>query len=412
MCGIIALRYNNDVNTSKHNENNDALRKKVNAIFNNQISRGIRGGGMCVKTTNKQGKVEFYRARDEDAKHLFNESQQKFSTLKKDDIVLLHHRYPTTNDNGKTTTHPFMNENKDISLIHNGTISNHEQLYEELTNKGHVFESQTEKGITDSEVILHEFEEGLEGKRTAKAITKSLERLHEKLEGMFAIAITMKGSNKIWLTKNYNPIIVYKDRYAFYASSEYPENHGFEKITTLNSGEIGYIDEKGYTKITEVIEEYHDRGIVDDSEVEGFGRYNNLNDEVERELAKERNELICYTQIPTIVDDMMEDATLIVHDSKKKTSKKARGTYLMREFDTLLNHYSEKLKDENLETERMFIKYEEHIEKLEEEIKRMKLEITEMEYDFAEKMADMGYYNYYEEIEEMRAYNEGFKKYY
>lgn len=420
MCGIIALRYNNEIKESKNNEQNQALRKKVTTIFQNQISRGIRGAGMSVKTKEKN-KVVYYRARDESATHFFYNSEQKFATLKEGDLVLLHHRYPTTNDNGAETTHPFMNEEKTISLIHNGTINNYETLKTELEQKGHTFETDLGKGITDSEVIIHLFEEGLQGKTHEKAIIEALEYLHERLTGGYAVAITMKGSDKIWLTRNNNPIEVYSDRYATYASSEKPEGEGFVTEKTLADGEIGYIHKGGYEtiKIITKTSNKHNynldrnnwgygQGISDDdTETEGFGKYGEeLNENIDEELKKEREKLRCYTDFENIIKDMMEDITTDIYKSKEQVKKKNRGNYLAKHLWETLQHYTKKLKEESQKTEEMWVSYEEHIDELEERIREQQQEIRNLEMDYAEWKANFFTGNEWESYdEEIRGYN-------
>ena len=74
-------------------------------------------------------------------------------------------------DLSKSATPPLSNEDDTIWIVFNGEIYNFIQLRKELGDKGHVF-----KTLTDTEVILHAYEEwGI--------------RSPEKLRGMFAFAI-------------------------------------------------------------------------------------------------------------------------------------------------------------------------------------------------------------------------------
>lgn len=51
-------------------------------------------------------------------------------------------------------THPFLNEDKSIALIHNGWIHNYEPIKKKLQDEGHVFTSKS----VDSEILLHMYE--------------------------------------------------------------------------------------------------------------------------------------------------------------------------------------------------------------------------------------------------------------
>lgn len=382
MCGIIALKYIKQID-SKNNENNQALRKKVLAIYENQKSRGTMGGGMSIKRK-ENGKVKYYRARNNDSEEFFQNSKQKFQALKEEDLVLMHHRYPTTNNNGSKTTHPFMNETKDISLVHNGTLHNYWQTQQRLEREGHNFESKTTTGITDSEIILHLFEERLEGKRSDKAIKKSLERLEKELQGSYAIAITLTGSNKIWLATNGNPLEIYSDRYAIYASSELPANYselGFKIEHSMSKGEIGYMSETGYEQVKEPtkyeIKEY-------EYEYSNL-HYGNNNSRLitYEENENDTTEPLNYSNIPTILDQLREIITETILETKTLSKKKQYKT-LTKKLDEILETYIEKINEENQRVEQIIQENEQYIEELGEEIKTRITDYNELEADYAE----------------------------
>jgi len=71
-------------------------------------------------------------------------------------------------DNG---SQPLYNEDKSLALIFNGEIYNYKSIKAQLTEKGHIFTTET-----DSEVLLHGFEEWQEN-------------LLNRLRGMFAFVI-------------------------------------------------------------------------------------------------------------------------------------------------------------------------------------------------------------------------------
>lgn len=79
---------------------------------------------------------------------------------------------------------PILNEDKTIAVIFNGEIYNYLILKEDLLKNGHIFNSKT-----DTEVIVHLYEE-------------VGEKVFEKLNGMFAIAIWDKRKKKLILGRD------------------------------------------------------------------------------------------------------------------------------------------------------------------------------------------------------------------
>ena len=80
---------------------------------------------------------------------------------------------------------PLYNEDGTLVLMFNGEIYNYRTLREELLEKGHVFATQT-----DSEVLVHGFEEWGEGLLT-------------RLRGMFAFAIWNTQDHSLFLARDY-----------------------------------------------------------------------------------------------------------------------------------------------------------------------------------------------------------------
>lgn len=72
--------------------------------------------------------------------------------------IALGHRRLSIIDLSPASHQPICNEDETIWLTYNGEIYNYQELTSELKNKGHIFKSKT-----DSEVILHAYEEWNEG---------------------------------------------------------------------------------------------------------------------------------------------------------------------------------------------------------------------------------------------------------
>ncbi|WP_411675758.1 asparagine synthase (glutamine-hydrolyzing) [Caproicibacter sp.] len=118
---------------------------------------------------------------------------------------------------------PIYNEDKSMVLMFNGEIYNYQQLREILIAKGHRFCTKT-----DSEVLLHGFEEWRE-------------ELLNKLRGMFAFAIWNKNEKSLFLARDFfgiKPMHYTQVGGSFVYGSEIKsilEFPGFEKKLNLNA---------------------------------------------------------------------------------------------------------------------------------------------------------------------------------
>jgi glutamine---fructose-6-phosphate transaminase (isomerizing) len=100
-----------------------------------------------------------------------------------------HTRWATHGRPTETNAHPHMSDR--VSVVHNGIIENYRELKEELTAKGHVFDTDT-----DTEVVVHLItEEMRQGKMPIEATKRALGRLR----GAFALAIIFAGEDNLML---------------------------------------------------------------------------------------------------------------------------------------------------------------------------------------------------------------------
>ena len=100
---------------------------------------------------------------------------------------------------------PIFNENNDKVIVFNGEIYNYKEIKEDLLEKGHVFNSES-----DTEVIIHGYEE-------------YKEKILDKLRGMFAFVIYDIKNNSLFGARDFygiKPMYYYHDKDSFMFGSE------------------------------------------------------------------------------------------------------------------------------------------------------------------------------------------------
>jgi asparagine synthase (glutamine-hydrolysing) len=121
------------------------------------------------------------------------------------DTVYLGHRRLSIIDLSDQGVQPMTNEDGTIWLTFNGEIYNYRPLKKELIDLGHVFKSNT-----DSEVIIHSFEEWGEG-------------CVKKFRGVFSFGIYDMKSNSLFLARDHvgvKPLYYFNNNETFIFSSE------------------------------------------------------------------------------------------------------------------------------------------------------------------------------------------------
>ncbi len=148
-------------------------------------------------------------------------------------LAIGHTRWATHGKPTELNAHPHLGEFSYI--IHNGIIENYQELKKELIQKGRVFVSQT-----DSEVIVHLFEENLKDNKPFAAFEKTV----KSLKGAYAILLITKcDPDKIFFAKNLVPLIVGKNDKdeIFFSSSDAPLIGFANEVIYLNDLDYGYV---------------------------------------------------------------------------------------------------------------------------------------------------------------------------
>ena len=124
-------------------------------------------------------------------------------------LGIAHTRWATHGGVTKENTHPHLSCKGDFALVHNGIISNYQELKKELTREGHKFHSET-----DTEVIVHLVEKYFKLSKDSvrhahDAVEKAFIKAIKRLEGTYAVAmVTIHEKDKIFCAKKESPLVI------------------------------------------------------------------------------------------------------------------------------------------------------------------------------------------------------------
>lgn len=154
---------------------------------------------------------------------------------------IAHVRWATHGDPNKNNSHPHLDENASVAVVHNGIIENYLSIKEDLEAEGHIFKSDT-----DTEVIPHLLEKFMdEGLNLEEALRKTINILN----GAYAIAaISTKEPNKVVATRKDSPLIVGIGEDEYFVASDSPAILKYtNNIIYPEEGEIVILEESGVT---------------------------------------------------------------------------------------------------------------------------------------------------------------------
>lgn len=218
MCGI-AYGHNFDGSPV----NNDILQQ-----FDLQRHRGLEGFGL-------------FDGQEMHMVHAAKEDRILRWLVKYDsNLILFHHRNPTSTINIKRTAHPFTTHkyfgDTQYILVHNGHINNSKILRTEHEKLGIKYQSKLHDGtFNDSESLLWDFALTMEGKQ---------DRLYASGGIAFICLKIVKGKlDKMYFGRNVSPLNLFRDKDGIRLSSEgkgepidphmlYTYNYALNRLTT------------------------------------------------------------------------------------------------------------------------------------------------------------------------------------
>lgn len=122
-----------------------------------------------------------------------------------------HTRWATHGSPSERNAHPHTSCASEIAVVHNGIIENFRELREELEQKGHVFESDT-----DTEVAAHLIEEEYDGD-----LLRAVRHACERLVGAYGLAVICKDHpDTIIATRKDSPIVLGHGELGSYVASD------------------------------------------------------------------------------------------------------------------------------------------------------------------------------------------------
>ncbi|MCC5944535.1 MAG: glutamine--fructose-6-phosphate transaminase (isomerizing) [Bernardetiaceae bacterium] len=149
-----------------------------------------------------------------------------------------HTRWATHGEPNDANAHPHQSSNGDLAIIHNGIIENYSALKQDLLNKGHVFQSET-----DSEVLIHFIEEiqKMHDCDLEEAVRLAL----TKVVGAYAIIVISKQDpHQLIAARKGSPLVIGigKDKNEFFiASDATPIIEYTNEVVYLNDNEIALL---------------------------------------------------------------------------------------------------------------------------------------------------------------------------
>jgi len=208
-----------------------------------------------------------------------------------------HTRWATHGGPSQINAHPHLDCTGRIAVVHNGVITNYQELREQLTSEGHTFVSET-----DTEMIPHLIEKYYDGS-LEKAVATAL----QDLEGSYAIVVLMAGIPELIVARKDSPLIIGTGDRENYIASDVPAILDYtDRVIYLEDGDIGVItkhDIKIKRDGTEINwEEHKILWTVEEAQKGGYEHF--MLKEIHEQPRVIRNTLGEFTKVPEPLDGL------------------------------------------------------------------------------------------------------------
>lgn len=162
-------------------------------------------------------------------------------------IGIGHTRWATHGAPSDINSHPHVNINGTITIVHNGIIENYIELKEKLMNKGYIFQSET-----DTEVIVH-----LIDYYYTNDPEDAIFKVMEELQGSYALGVLFQDyPDRLVAARKDSPLIVGLGKRENYIASDIPAILQYTRdIYLLEDGEIAILTQDNVKIINKQKEE-------------------------------------------------------------------------------------------------------------------------------------------------------------
>jgi len=158
------------------------------------------------------------------------------------DLGCSHTRWATTGDVTKENAHPHESCERRYAIVHNGIITNYEDIKDRLKNKAHEFTSET-----DSEVISHLVEEYDGGGHPAD-VYSAIDTALKAIEGNNAFVVLDRANETIYAARDGSPLVLgFGEESTYVASDLYAFSPYTNKAYFLEDGDIAVLENGGTT---------------------------------------------------------------------------------------------------------------------------------------------------------------------
>lgn len=198
--------------------------------------RGYDSAGVAV-LRNKRGASDIKEVK---AVGKIIELEKKVGNIKiSGNIGIAHTRWATHGKPSVKNSHPHNGCYKDVYIVHNGIIENHQELKGELIKKGHKFKSET-----DSEVVAHLIEEFGRKDSFKKSVLKTL----KLIKGTYGLAIINKNDpEKVIVARSGSPLIIGVGKEEFIIASDASAIIRYtNQVIYLEDGELAILEKDNY----------------------------------------------------------------------------------------------------------------------------------------------------------------------
>ena len=165
--------------------------------------------------------------------------QERLSGALNGPVGVGHTRWSTHGPPSDENAHPHADCTGDITVVHNGIIENYEGLRDDLQERGHSFESDT-----DTEVIPHLVEDyRSRGLSTEAAFRRAVDRL----DGSYAVAMVTDDSDAVYATRRGSPLVLGVDDDCYYLASDIPAFLEYtDEVIYVEDGQTVVMTPDGY----------------------------------------------------------------------------------------------------------------------------------------------------------------------